>query len=369
MITAHTDVVGSLLRPVALRKARDDRVAGCLTHAQFKSIEDRAVNEAISLQEAAGLDVVTDGEMRRLSFQSQMTEAVDGFGDWDIDAFLWGHWHGDGASGERRRERPVNLGVVGRLVRKRHLAAEEFVYLRGRTSRVAKVTLPSPSLFVNFWSPERSQSAYASLEHFLADVVAILHDEVAELVRLGATYIQIDAPHYALLLAPETRAFYESRGWTLDQWLSRGIELDNAVITGFAGVTFAIHLCRGNQEGRWLVEGDYEPIARPIFQRIAATRLLLEYDDDRAGSFAPLRHVPDDKMVVLGLISTKRPQMEAPEDLVRRITEASRFVPLERLALITQCGFASSILGNRLSNDEERRKLERVCETARRIWS
>jgi 5-methyltetrahydropteroyltriglutamate--homocysteine methyltransferase len=274
----------------------------------------------------------------------------------------------DGAVGERRRDRPVNLGVVSRLVRKRHLAVEEFVYLRGRTSRVAKVTLPSPSLFVNFWSPERSKSAYASLEHFLADVVAILRDEVAELVRLGATYIQIDAPHYPLLLAPETRTFYESRGWTLDQWLSRGIELDNAVMGGFADVTFAIHLCRGNQESRWLVEGDYEPIARPIFKRIGATRLLLEYDDDRSGSFAPLRHVPDDKTVVLGLISTKRPQTEAPEDLIRRITEANRFVPLERLALSPQCGFASSIVGNELSIEDERRKLERVCETARRIW-
>jgi 5-methyltetrahydropteroyltriglutamate--homocysteine methyltransferase len=368
MITAHTDVVGSLLRPLALRKARDDWEAGHLTHAQFKAIEDRAVDEAIALQEAAGLDVVTDGEMRRLSFQSQMTEAVEGFGPWDIDAFLWGHWHGDGAIGERRRGRPANLGVVGRLARKRHLSAEEFIYLRGRTSRIAKVTLPSPSLFVNFWSPERSQSAYTSLEHFLADVVAILRDEVAELVRIGATYIQIDAPHYALLLAAETRAFYESRGWTLDQWLSRGIELDNAVMTGFSGVTFAIHLCRGNQESRWLVEGDYEPIARPIFQRIAATRLLLEYDDDRSGSFEPLGHVPEDKMVVLGLISTKRPQIETPEDLIRRIRQASRFVPLERLALSTQCGFASSILGNSLSIDEERRKLERVCETARRIW-
>jgi 5-methyltetrahydropteroyltriglutamate--homocysteine methyltransferase len=368
MITAHTDVVGSLLRPLALRKARDDWEAGHLTHAQFKAIEDRAVDEAIALQEAAGLDVVTDGEMRRLSFQSQMTEAVEGFGAWDIDAFLWGHWHGDGAVGERRRERPANLGVVGRLARKRHLSAEEFIYLRGRTSRIAKVTLPSPSLFVNFWSPERSQAAYARLEHFLADVVAILRDEVADLVHLGATYIQIDAPHYALLLAPKTRAFYESRGWTLDQWLSRGIELDNAVMTGFAGVTFAIHLCRGNQESRWLVEGDYEPIARPIFQRIAATRLLLEYDDDRSGSFTPLRHVPDDKMVVLGLISTKRPQIEAPENLIDRITQASRFVPLERLGLSPQCGFASSILGNSLSIDEERRKLERVCETARRIW-
>jgi 5-methyltetrahydropteroyltriglutamate--homocysteine methyltransferase len=369
MITAHTDVVGSLLRPVALRKARDEWKTGRLSHAQFKSIEDGAVDEAVSLQEAAGLDIVTDGEMRRLSFQSQMIEAIDGFGAWDIDAFLWGHWHGHGAVGDRRRDRPVNLGVVSRLVRKRHLVAEEFVYLRGRTSRVAKVTLPSPSLFVNFWSPERSKSAYASLEHFLADVVAILRDEVAELVRLGATYIQIDAPHYALLLAPETRAFYELQGWTLDQWLSRGIELDNAVMAGFADVTFAIHLCRGNQEGRWLVEGDYEPIARPIFQRISATRLLLEYDDDRSGSFAPLRHVPDDKIVVLGLISTKRLQMEAPEDLVRRITQANCFVPLERLALSPQCGFASSIVGNGLSIDDERRKLERVCETARRIWT
>jgi 5-methyltetrahydropteroyltriglutamate--homocysteine methyltransferase len=342
--------------------------SGRLSHAQFKTIEDRAVDAAVDLQEEAGLDIVTDGEMRRLSFQSPMTEAVDGFGRWDIDAFLWGHWHGDGVLGEQRRDRPVNLGVVSRLVRKRHLTAEEFVYLRGRTSRVAKVTLPSPSLFVNFWSPERSQSAYASLEHFLADVVAILRDEVAELIRLGATYIQIDAPHYPLLLAPETRSFYESRGWTLDQWLSRGIELDNAVMAGFADVTFAIHLCRGNQESRWLVAGDYEPIARPIFQRIRATRLLLEYDDDRSGSFAPLRHVPDDKTVVLGLISTKRPQMEAPEDLVRRITQASRFVPLERLALSPQCGFASSIIGNNLSIEDERRKLERVCETARRIW-
>jgi len=368
MITAHTDVVGSLLRPVALRKARDEWAAGRLSRTQFKSIEDRAVDEAVSLQEAAGLDIVTDGEMRRLSFQSQMTEAVDGFGAWDINAFLWGNWHGDGAVAGLRRERPVNLGVTSRLVRKRHLAAEEFVYLRSRTRRIAKVTLPSPSLFVNFWSPERSQSAYSSLEHFLADIVAILRDEVAELVRLGATYIQLDAPHYPLLLAPETRTFYESRGWTFDEWLSRGIELDNAVMAGFTDVTFAIHLCRGNQEGRWLVEGDYEPIARPIFQRIGATRLLLEYDDERSGSFAPLQHVPDDKTVVLGLISTKRPQTETPEDLIRRIMQASLFVPLERLALSPQCGFASSVLGNDLSIEDQRRKLETVCETARRIW-
>src|SRR5262249_1744805 len=228
-----------------------------------------------------------------------------------------------GPLARRRRGRRATPRSAGRSRRGQPARAQTAPCRRGvrlsarpheprRAGCVAKVTLPSPSLFVNFWSPERSQSAYASLEHFLADVVAILRDEVAELLRLGATYIQIDAPHYPLLLAPATRSFYESRGWTLDQWLSRGIELDNAVMAGFADVTFAIHLCRGNQESRWLVAGDYEPIARPIFQRIRATRLLLEYDDERSGSFAPLRHVPDDKTVVLGLVSTKRPQMEAP---------------------------------------------------------
>src|ERR671936_1087119 len=296
MITARTDVVGSLLRPPWLLQAREDVAAGRITQAAFKAIEDRAVDEAVALQEEAGLDVVTDGEMRRLSFQSQLPEAVEGFGAWDVNAFLWGDWHGDEGFGDMSLARPTDLGVVGTLRRKRHLSAEEFTYLRARTTRTPKITLPSPSLWANFWSAEWSAAAYPTLDSFLADVVDIMRDEVAELVRLGATYIQIDAPHYPLLLAPETRAFYESRGWTLDQWLSRGIELDNAVMSGFADVTFAIHLCRGNQEGRWLVEGDYEPIARPIFQRTRATRLLLEYDDDRSGSFATLRHIPEDKM-------------------------------------------------------------------------
>jgi 5-methyltetrahydropteroyltriglutamate--homocysteine methyltransferase len=211
MITARADVVGSLLRPAELRKARVDWAAGRLGHAQFKAVEDRAVDAAVTLQEAAGLDVVTDGEMRRLSFQSQMTQAVDGFGVWDLDAFLWGDWHGDGVVGDRHRERPADLGVVGKLARKRHLAAEEFVYLRARTTRIPKITLPSPGLFSNFWRSDGSRSPYGKLEHFLADVVAILPDEVAELVRLGATYVQVDAPHYPLLLAPPTRTFYEQQ--------------------------------------------------------------------------------------------------------------------------------------------------------------
>jgi 5-methyltetrahydropteroyltriglutamate--homocysteine methyltransferase len=209
MITSHTDVVGSLLRPPELLQAREDVSAGKITQAEFKSIEDRAVDEAIALQEMAGLEVVTDGEMRRLSFQSQITEAVEGFGFYDIDAFLWGNWQGDETVGDLNIERPKNLGVVGKLTRKRHLSVEEFTYLRARTTRIPKITLPSPGLLTNFWSPEISAPAYPKLDNFLADVVDILREEVAELVRLGATYIQLDAPHYPLLLDPKTRSFYE----------------------------------------------------------------------------------------------------------------------------------------------------------------
>jgi 5-methyltetrahydropteroyltriglutamate--homocysteine methyltransferase len=369
MLEAHTDVVGSLLRPPELLQARARLAEGRLTAPEFKRIEDRAVDAAVALQEDAGLDVVTDGEMRRLSFQAEMVEAVEGFGDWDIDAFLWGDWQGDDAVGASQRERPADLGVTGRLKRKRHLAVEEFVYLRSRTSKIAKVTLPSPSLFVNFWSPERSAGAYATLEAFLGDIAAILRDEVAELARLGARYIQLDAPHYPLLLEPATRAFYEARGWSLDDWLQLGIELDNAVMEGFPEVSFGFHLCRGNQGSRWLTEGGYDPIARPIFQGIRAERLLLEYDDARSGSFEPLAHVPDDKVVVLGLVTTKRGDLESIDELVGRIEAASRFVPLDRLALSPQCGFATSVVGNNLSIDQQCRKLELIAATAARVWS
>ena len=368
MITSHTDVVGSLLRPQELLTAQEELAAGRMSRSAFKVIEDRAVDEAISLQEGAGLEVLTDGEMRRLSFQSQMTQAVEGFGEWDIDAFLWGEWHGDEEVGDWSRERPSGLGVTGKLARRRHLCAEEFVYLRARTERTPKITLPSPSLFANFWSPEHSAAVYPTLESFLADVVAILRDEVVELVRLGACYIQIDAPHYPLLLDPEPRAFYESRGWQLDEWLSFGIELDNALMADFPEVTFGFHLCRGNQGSRWLVEGGYDLIAKPIFQNVRAQRLLLEYDDPRSGSFEPLREVPDDRMVVLGLVTTKNAHLESPHHLKTRIEEASRYVELERLAISPQCGFSTSIVGNNLSVENQRKKLEVLCVTARAVW-
>lgn len=368
MITAHTDVVGSLLRPPALLRAREALAAGTISPAQFKQIEDRAVDAAVALQEAAGIDVVTDGEMRRLSFQSQLPEAVEGFGLWDIDAFLWGDWHGTGTVPDKDTPRPQQLGVVGKLKRKRHLSAEEFTYLRGRTRKQAKITLTSPSLWANFWTPEISAGAYPTLDAFLADVVDIMRDEVAELVRLGATYIQIDAPHYPLLIDPKMRAFYESRGWKLDQWLAQGIAMDNALMAGFPDVTFGFHLCRGNQGSRWLVEGGYDLIARPIFKGIHAHRLLLEYDDERSGGFEPLAEVPDDKVVVLGLVTTKTGRRESIAELTMRLREASHFVPLERLAISPQCGFATSIIGNAITVDDEIGKLTTLAETARAVW-
>ncbi len=245
-VTARADIVGSLLRPQELLQARERYAAGGISAAEFKRIEDRAVDWAIGLQERAGLSVITDGEMRRESFQSQIVEAVEGFGEHDMNAWLWGEWHGSEAVGDKTTERPKSLGVVGKLQRRRHLCVEEFVYARGRTERTVKVTLPSPSMYANLWSPELSAEVYPTLDLFLEDVAQILREEVEELARLGAEYIQLDAPHYPLLLDPKTRAFYEGLGWDLDRWLSRGIELDNYVIGDHDDVTFSFHLCRGN---------------------------------------------------------------------------------------------------------------------------
>jgi 5-methyltetrahydropteroyltriglutamate--homocysteine methyltransferase len=239
MIRVHADVVGSLLRPPELLKAQG-QLGGDISQAQLKQIEDRAVDDAVVLQESVGLEIVTDGEMRRQSFQSQMTAAVSGFGDHNLNAFLWGDWYDE--TGVKKTRRPRRLGAVGKLKRLRFLSADEFSYLKSKTNCIPKVTLPSPSLWANFWSPKYSRDAYPTLDAFLADIVKILREEIAELARLGATYIQIDAPHYGLLLDPKTRGFYERQGWSLDQWLSQGIELDNAIMAGFHDVTFGFHV-------------------------------------------------------------------------------------------------------------------------------
>ncbi len=366
MIEARADVVGSLLRPPELLEARERMESGELPVSEFKAAEDAAVDHVLALQEEAGMDVVTDGEVRRLSFQSQLTAAVDGFAEWDLDAFLWGNWQSD-ELGPMSVERPP-IAVVEKLRRRRSLSGEELVYARRRTTKTLKVTLPSPSLFANFWDPERSTSAYATLEEFLGDVAEILREEADELVALGATYLQLDAPQYPLLVDEGYKAFYESRGWPAERWLELGVELDNHVIADRPCVTFGFHLCRGNQASRWLVSGGYDWLAERIFPAVRAERLLLEYDDERSGGFEPLAAVPEDKIVVLGLVTTKTPRRETVDELAARIEEASRFVPLERLALSPQCGFATSVVGNAISEDDERGKLRTIAETARAVW-
>jgi len=363
-VTARVEHVGSLLRPPFLRDARAARTRGDMAPAEFKAAEDRAVREVVALQDELDLPVVNDGEMRRESFQAELTEACDGFSGVGLDAWLWGAWHSD-VVGDATTERPADLAVTATLHKRRNLAAEEFTFLRGCTSRQAKVTLPSPTLFANLWSPERSAGAYQSLDAFMADVVEIMCDEVRELVRLGCTYIQLDAPHYPLLVDPAWRAFYESRGWPMQRWLSYGIELDNAVIDAGLPATFGFHLCRGNQLSRWLVAGGYDPIAGPVFGSVHADRLLLEYDDQRSGGFDALGLVPGDKVVVLGLVTTKTPRVESGPEIAARIREASTHIGTERLAISPQCGFATSAAGNAITPRAQRAKLALLVQTAR----
>jgi methionine synthase II (cobalamin-independent) len=360
-VTIRSDVVGSLLRPAYLAGAREALDAGRVGFREFKKIEDRAVDEAVALQEAAGLDVVTDGEYRRYAFFGHLIDAVEGFdkfGGWAIP------FH-DEQGKELVFKRPV---VVEKLRWRRSMCAEEFVYLRGRTLRPTKVTLISTQQAAAYYDPERSKAAYPTRDAYLSDIVDLTRLEVDELARLGCGYIQIDAPQYAALLDPALREGYRQRGSDPDRLIDACIEMDNAVIGSHPGVTFGLHICRGNNQSMFYASGGYEPIAR-VFQRSRAHRFLLEYDAERSGGFEPLKSVPEDREVVLGLVTTKKPRLETVDELRRRIDEAATFIPLERLALSPQCGFASTMAGNRVTTDDQQRKLERVAETARLVWS
>ena len=359
-MTYHSEVIGSLLRPGYLVDARKQFESGQLSAADFKVIEDRAVNEAIALQENAGIDVITDGELRRYAFYGHLVDALDGFdkyGGWAIP-------FKDETGEQLILKRPV---VVERLRWRRSMCSEEWVYLRSRKSHVGKVTMISAQQAAAYYDPEKSRSAYASRDAYLADIVDFSRREVEELVRLGCTYIQIDAPQYAALLDPEMREGYRQRGSDPDKLIDVCIEMDNAIISGHQGVTFGMHICRGNNQSKFYARGDYEPIAR-IFSQTRFQRFLLEYDDERSGGFEPLRHVPEDRFVVLGLVTTKKPRLESSDELRRRIEEAARLIPLERLALSPQCGFASTMEGNRISLEDQRRKLELVAKVAREVW-
>jgi 5-methyltetrahydropteroyltriglutamate--homocysteine methyltransferase len=356
----RSDVVGSLLRPPELLEAREACDAGRLEPAEFKRVEDRAVDDAVALQEDAGLDVVTDGEQRRYAFFGHLIEALEGFDRFGGWAIPFRNERGD----ELTFKRPV---VVSKLRWQRSMCAEEFAYLRARATRRPKVTLVSTQQAAAYYDPEQSTGAYATRDAYLADIVDFTRREVGELIRLGCTYLQIDAPQYAALLDPALREGYRRRGSDPDRLIDACIEMDNAVIAGHPGITFGLHICRGNNQSMFYASGGYGPIAR-VFTGARFDRFLLEYDDERSGDFEPLRLVPGERVVVLGLVTTKSARLESVDELRRRIAQAAKVMPLERLALSPQCGFASTMAGNRISPEDQRRKLCRVAETARLVW-
>jgi 5-methyltetrahydropteroyltriglutamate--homocysteine methyltransferase len=359
----RADNVGSLLRPAFLHRAREQYASGRMRAREFKAIEDRAVNEAVSLQESVGIDVVTDGEMRRDLFLSQLAQSTSGFEKLPPTKYLW--YRMDGTEDIST----LTYGLTGRLRRKRSLSAEELSYLRARTGRPIKVTVPSPTMFVFYWVPGISDSAYPSIVEFLDDVTDILRDEVEELVRLGARYIQFDAPELGIGLEPRQQEWFASKGFGFERMVPEAIERINTVIGQNEDVTFGLHVCRGNNASRYMGRGSYDSVADRIFRGTLAGKLLLEYDDERSGDFSPLARVPENKTVVLGLITTKTSRVETSAEVEDRIRQASRYIPLDRLALSTQCGFASVAKGNDISPEAQERKLRLVVEVARRVWS
>lgn len=376
MTRIRTDVVGSLLRPAGLKQAHADREAGKISSEELQRIGDDAVRDAVRLQEEVGLDVLTDGEFRRLNFQDSFAASVSGFDARPVDlTFMeslsregkplqrWDPYHvADGAAILQRR--PVSQ----KLRLGRNLPLEEYRFVSGVTGKPVKVSLIGPDRIVQRFDYQNSKAVYWSVEDFVADVVRIEREMIRSLVDAGCRYVQIDAPSYTAYV--DAPSLEEMRQWGEDPMknLARSIEADNEVLRLFDGVTFGIHLCRGNQRSMWHREGSYDAIAEMLFNELRHDRLLLEYDSPRAGTFEPLRFVPKGKVVVLGLVSTKVSELETVEQLKRRIDEASKFIALDQLAISPQCGFASDVVGNLISEDDQKRKLEIVVETARQVW-
>jgi len=363
--TYHADVLGSLLRPQYLNDARTDFAEGRLSTAEFKRIEDRAVDQAIALQEGVGVDVISDGEMRRFGFLDHWSLALDGLSDAPgVEVgFHAAPGHDDFAVRNPK-------SVTERISSKRMPSVEEFAYARGQARLPVKVTLPSPLLLYTAWSPEHSRDVYPSPFDLVADGVSMLREEIGELAALGCTYVQIDAPDLGTLVDPEHRALRESLEMPTERSLTEGVDLVNAVAADFPGITFGLHLCKGNFSSGWISAGGYEFIAEHVFKRATNYDVfLLEWEDERSGSLEPLSQVPDDKVVVLGFISSKTTELEPVEQIVARIDEAAKLHPREQLGLSTQCGFSTfATAGNLITGQTQEAKLKLVADIAHEVW-
>ena len=370
----RTDQVGSLLRPEGLKAAFLRFGEGRLSEEGLRKAQDGAIREVVAKQEAHGVPVVTDGEYRRLNWQVSFSR-VRG---WDLWVGSWRHFL-QSPDNRGAHEKPLTRGddavvsfrtpATARLELEESFPLGEYRFLKTVAKGPAKVTLMGPDRVCQMCDVERSRAVYAGADEFLADVVAIQRRMVGELVEAGCGYVQIDEPSYTGYVDPPTLERIRAHGEDPLRNLRRAIEADNAVIEGLKGkATFGLHICRGNRASMWHREGKYDDIAETLFGGLKFDRLLLEYDTERAGGFEPLRYVPKGAIAVLGLITTKTGRVETVDELRRRIEEASRFLPLEQLALSPQCGFASGIGGNLLTEDEQWRKLDVMLETARRVW-
>ncbi len=364
----RADHVGSLLRSKELLEARGNAT---ITREQLTAIEDRQIRRILERQRDTGLKIFTDGEFRRRGFMSGFYDSVDGI---DTGEEVKRSWKSAGAAitAGSTTLRSLPGIVIGKIKQKRRFAKHELDFLKKHSPGAIKMTLPTPNQFPAIaYKKGISEKAYATRSEFLWDIVPIFRAEIQALVREGVKYLQIDAPRYSYYIDPKWRKYIqEEMGQDPGQALDEAIRVDNACLEAVnkKGVTLAIHLCRGNNRSQWYAEGGYDPIAEKLFAQLNVDAFLLEYESDRAGTFEPLRFVPKGKTVVLGLVSSKVPDMESPDQLMRRIDEAARYVPIENLALSPQCGFASAMEGNLLTEEQQWRKLQLVVDTARRVW-
>ncbi len=360
----RADHVGSFLRPAELLEARRSAAAD---PERVRALEDRHVRRVLAKQKELGFAIFTDGELRRRNFMSDFTDAVEGFDLGDAVARSWKAGEAKGA--------PVSsvTGIVTSKLRQvRRLTGHELPFLKAHCPGDIKMTLPSATQFPGIsFKRGVTDKVYKNHSALLSDIVEIMKTELAKLSAEGVKYIQIDAPRYSYYMDPKWREWIRTEmGIEPNALLDESIKADNACFDAARrpGVTLAMHLCRGNNRSHWYAEGGYDAVAEKLFGTMAVDIFLLEYDDERSGTFEPLRLVPRNKTVVLGLVSSKRPQLESSDVLVQRIKEASRYVPLENLALSPQCGFASTMEGNLLTEDEQWAKLRLVAETAWRVW-
>ena len=363
----HAEHVGSLLRPPYLLRAREAHETGELTTAQLHEVEDRAIAELLDIQKQAGLTVFTDGEARRESWRAGLLESLGGV----EPASRTLRWYRNGK--ELSPEETLSDGAVAvaTVSRKQDLTGVEATFMAARAPGTFKITMISASMGGMIWDRERSSAVYPAPNDLIEDLAALQVDEIDGLAARGVRWVQLDSLSYNQVIDPDATGRTRA-ALTPEQALDAAITVDSKIVTAVKrehqDLTVGMHICRGNYRSSWMAQGGYEPVAERLFNEVPVDRFLLEYDTERAGGFEPLRFVPPGPTVVLGLVTTKVPQLETRDDLLRRIDEAARYAPLEQLALSPQCGFASGSLGNLITVDDERRKLDLVVSVAGQVW-